>query len=137
MIAFAVVFVLKVSTKYAASVRMDTSEIESLVGELVTVLKKVTSNMHPRHLLASVAQGAETLLRRCCPINETQGPYPANAHVTMSQPTFDDSLYDMTGWNGTAFDNFYMGEFDLLSNQDIMNSLQPDLQFQQHMPHHM
>ncbi|KAK3094261.1 hypothetical protein LTR53_019503, partial [Teratosphaeriaceae sp. CCFEE 6253] len=40
MIAFAVVFALKVSTKYAASVPVDTSEIRALVAELVRVLKQ-------------------------------------------------------------------------------------------------
>ena len=130
MIAFAVVFVLKVSTKYATSVRIDTSEIKALVAELVTVLKKVTSTMHPRHLLASVARGAQTLLDRCCP-QEVQGPVPSNAHVTMSQLSFDDSLYDVSGdWGGTTYDNFFMGEFDFLSNQDVMSGFQPDLQYQ-------
>ena len=130
MIAFAVVFVLKVSTKYATSVRVDTSEIYSLVADLVRVLKNVTSSMHPRHLLVSVARGAETLLERCCP-HEVQGPVPANAHVTMSLPSFDESLYDMSSaWNGTSFDNFYMGEFDFLSTQDAFNNFQPDLQYQ-------
>ena len=130
MIAFAVVFVLKVSTKYATSVRIDTSEIRSLVGQLVEVLKAVTASMHPRHLLVSVAKGCEKLLDSCCP-QEMQGPVPANAHVTMSQPTFDEGLYDMSSaWNGQSFDNFFMGEFDFLSNQDIYNNYQPDLQYQ-------
>lgn len=129
MIAFAVVFVLKVSTKYSTSVRVDTSEIQTLVRELVKVLKDVTASMHSRHLLVSVAQGAETLLERCCPL-ET-GPVPSNAHVTMSQPTFDEGLYDISSaWNGSSFDNFFMGEFDFLSNQDVFNNYQPDLQYQ-------
>lgn len=85
--------------------------------------------MHPRHLLVSVARGAETLLERCGS-QEMQGPVPSNAHVTMSQPTFDESLFDMsTEWNGQSFDNFFMGEFDFLSNQDAMNSYQPDLNY--------
>lgn len=129
MIAFAVVFVLKVSTKYSTSVRVDTSEVQSLVRELVTVLKDVTSTMHSRHLLVSVAQGAETLLQRSWPADT--GPVPSNAHVTMTQPTFDEGLYDVSSaWNGNSFDNFFMGEFDLLSNQDIFNNFQPDLQYQ-------
>ncbi|CAK4030907.1 Transcriptional activator of proteases prtT [Lecanosticta acicola] len=129
MIAFAVVFVLKVSTKYASSVRVDTSEIRSLVTNLVAVLRDVTADMHPRHLLVGVAKGAESLLDRCGP-QEVQGPVPSNAHVTMSQPTFDESLFDMsTEWNGQSFDNFFMGEFDFLSNQDAMNTYQPDLNY--------
>ncbi|EME79188.1 uncharacterized protein MYCFIDRAFT_167080 [Pseudocercospora fijiensis CIRAD86] len=129
MIAFAVVFVLKVSTKYASSVRVDTSEVRTLVSNLVVVLKNVTAEMHPRHLLVSVARGAETLLERASQ-QDTRGPVPANAHVTMSQPNFDESLFDMaTDWNGASFDNFFMGEFDFLSNQDAMQTYQPDLNY--------
>lgn len=134
MIAFAIVFVLKVSTKYATTVRVDTSEIRSLVGELVKVLKHVTSSMHSRHLLVSVARGAERLLQRTN-LQEVQGPFPSNAHVTMTQPTFDDGLYDMSSaWNGNSFDNFFMGEFDFLSTPDAYNSFQPDMHYQS-MPH--
>ncbi|KAK0352739.1 hypothetical protein LTS02_010562 [Friedmanniomyces endolithicus] len=129
MIAFAVVFVLKVSTKFAASVAIDTSEIRSLVADLVHVLKDVTSNMHTRHLLTSVTRGAETLLERCCP-PELRGPFPSNAHVTISQPVFDENLYNMSShWTGTSTDNFMMGEFDFLSTQDVLNGFQPDLQY--------
>ncbi|KAK0266333.1 hypothetical protein LTS09_000285 [Friedmanniomyces endolithicus] len=129
MIAFAVVFVLKVSTKFAASVAIDTSEIRSLVADLVHVLKDVTSNMHTRHLLTSVTRGAETLLERCCP-PERRGPFPSNAHVTISQPVFDENLYNMSShWTGTSTDNFMMGEFDFLSTQDVLNGFQPDLQY--------
>ncbi|KXT18705.1 hypothetical protein AC579_2705 [Pseudocercospora musae] len=129
MIAFAVVFVLKVSTKYANSVRVDTSEVRTLVSDLVMVLKNVTAEMHPRHLLVSVARGAETLLERASQ-QVMGGPVPANAHVTMSQPNFDESLFDMaTDWNGASFDNFFMGEFDFLSNQDAMQTYQPDLNY--------
>lgn len=123
MIAFAVVFVLKVSSNYAGYVRVDTSETKSLVAELVAVLRNVTATMHPRHLLASVAKGAETLLERCSS-RENHGPVPSNAHVTMSQPTFDQSLYSIPNdWNGFSFDNFYMGDFDFLSTQDVFDKL--------------
>lgn len=148
MIAFAVVFVLKVSTKYASSVPIDTSHIPALVESTVQVLRRVTANMHPRHLLVSVARGAETLFNKTCP-GQAHGSVPANAHVTMSQPTFDESLYDMgADWNNSTFDNFYMvsgrwywirveltllfcvqGEYDFLSNQTMMNSFQPDLNY--------
>ena len=130
MIAFAVVFVLKVSTRYASSARVDTSEIHSLVGELVRVLKRVTATMHPRHLLVSVARGAENLLENSHP-QDAQGSVPANADVTMGQPMLEEGLYDMpTAWSGNSFDNFFMGEFDFLSTQDAYNNFQPHLQYQ-------
>lgn len=130
MIAFAVVFVLKVSTKYASSVRVDTSEVRGLVSSVVRVLRDVTADMHPRHLLVSVAKGAETLLGKTA-LQDTQGPVPSNAHVTMSQPTFDESLFDMSAqWNsGASFDNFFMGDFDFLPNQEAIDSYQPDLNY--------
>lgn len=129
MIAFAVVFVLKVATKYGALVQVDVGEIRSLVSDLVTTLTNVTSTMHSRHLLVSVARGVETLLERCWP-PDSLGSFPSNAHVTMSQPTFDDSLYNISSeWNGASFDNFFMGEFDFLPTQDTMDTLQPDFQY--------
>ncbi|SMQ51026.1 unnamed protein product [Zymoseptoria tritici ST99CH_3D1] len=130
MIAFAVVFVLKLSTKYANSVPVDTSMVRTLVENVVVVLKSVTANMHSRHLLSSVAKGAETLLEKCWPQNK-QRPVPANANVILGQPTFDESIYDMSNdWNGGAtLDNFFMGEYDFLSNQDVMNAYQPDLNY--------
>ncbi|KAK5111650.1 hypothetical protein LTR62_004755 [Meristemomyces frigidus] len=129
MIAFAVVFVLKILTKHAAAVRIDTNGIHELVADLVQVLKVITSTMHPRHLLVSVARGAETLLERVR-VPDAHGSFPANPHVVMTQPTFDDTLYDISSqWNGTSFDNFYMGEFDFLGTQEVMNNYQyqPDL----------
>ncbi|PPJ50789.1 hypothetical protein CBER1_06506 [Cercospora berteroae] len=137
MIAFAVVFVLKVSTKYATSLRVDTTEIRGLVADLVVVLNKITTNMHSRHLLVSVAKGAETLLEKTA-MQDPSRPVPSNAHVTMSQPTFDQSLFDMSGnWNdGVTMDNFFMGELDFLSNGQLLlqNTYQPDLNYSS-MPH--
>lgn len=124
MIAFAVVFVLKVTSKYASSVQIDTSNINALVKDLVDVLQRVTADMHPRHLLVSVARGAETLFNKTCPA-QAQGAVPANAHVTMSQPTFDESLFDMSAdWNNSAYpDNFYMVSTKLLRSGDSAKRL--------------
>lgn len=137
MIAFAVVFVLKVSTKYATSLRVDTTEIRGLVADLVMVLRRITSNMHPRHLLVSVARGAENLLEKTSTPDQS-GPVPANAHVTMSQPTFDQSLFDMDQslWKGATMDNFFMGELDFLSNGQLLlqNTYQPDLHYSNMAP---
>lgn len=137
MIAFAVVFVLKVaSTKYAACVRADGRELRALVGKLVAVLHDVTADMHRQHLLVSVARGAETLLARCNAEAEripTATPLPANAHVTMgggqeqqlatAAMALEENLFDFStmDWNvndssTTAAweDLFSMSEFDFL-----------------------
>lgn len=129
MIAFAVVFLLRVATKHSLSVRVDTSEVQALVADLVKVLNDVTTSMHPRHLLVSVAKGAKLLLEKSYPLEG--GAVPSNTRVTLSEPNFEEGLYDTSSaWNGNSFDNFFMGEFDFLSNQDVFNNFQPDLQYQ-------
>lgn len=65
MLAFAVVFLLKVATKYAAVIRIDTSQIISLVSQTVAALREMTQQMHPQHLLVTVSEGLEKLLYKC------------------------------------------------------------------------
>lgn len=117
MIAFAVVFLLKLSTRYASFVRVDVSQINSLVAEVVVVLKTVTANMHPRHILVSVANGAETLLQRSTAPAAASGA-SRDAQMQIAQPTFEETLFDMpSNWSDVPMDNFFMGEFDFLSTQ--------------------
>jgi hypothetical protein len=65
MLAFAVVFLLKVATKYATVIRIDTSKILSLVTQTVSALREITQTMHRQHLLVVIAEGLERLLSRC------------------------------------------------------------------------
>ncbi|OQE30351.1 hypothetical protein PENFLA_c003G02789 [Penicillium flavigenum] len=63
MLAFAVVFLLKVATKYASMIRIDTGKILSLVTETVAALRDITQSMHEHHLLVVISEGLERLLR--------------------------------------------------------------------------
>jgi hypothetical protein len=65
MLAFAVVFLLKVATKYASVIRIDTSKILSLVTETVAALREITKYMHKQHLLVVISEGLGHLLSRC------------------------------------------------------------------------
>ncbi|KAJ5928689.1 hypothetical protein N7466_007645 [Penicillium verhagenii] len=65
MLAFAVVFLLKVATKYATVIRIDTSKILSLVAQTVAALREITQTMHRQHLLVVIAEGLGRLLSRC------------------------------------------------------------------------
>lgn len=65
MLAFAVVFLLKVATKYATVIRIDTTKILSLVTQTVSALREVTQTMHRQHLLVVIAEGLGRLLARC------------------------------------------------------------------------
>jgi hypothetical protein len=65
MIAFAVVFLLKIATKYATAIRIDTAQILTLVTQIVMALRDITRNMHHQHLLVTIAAGLEKLLSKC------------------------------------------------------------------------
>jgi len=120
MIAFSVVFLLKVSTRYASIVRVDAREIGGLINNLVRVLETITATMHPQHLLVSVARGSKDLLDRFCPL-EVQTPTALPSQSLPSQSNrADDELHLTSSWPDISFDEI-MGEFDFLSNQDMFN----------------
>jgi hypothetical protein len=134
MIAFVIVFLLKVSSpKYSPFVvRVDTGEMHSLVAEVISVLKTVTAGMHRSHLLVSVVQGAADLLDKCttaadgchsdrvhldCTADPAHPPGTVEHHHTIG----DDNLLDGSlFWNGAPWDNLLMGEFDLLASNDAL-----------------
>ncbi|OOQ89140.1 hypothetical protein PEBR_10793 [Penicillium brasilianum] len=101
MLAFAVVFLLKVATKYATVIRIDTSKILSLVSQTVAVLQEITRSMHRQHLLVVIAEGLERLLARCqVPVQTTQ---EAASHAP---PALEHHANFETGWmeNMASFD---------------------------------
>ncbi|KAL6251429.1 hypothetical protein RBB50_001638 [Rhinocladiella similis] len=64
MIAFAFVFLLKVTIKNPLSLRIDKEPIMDTLDSLIKVLKNITASMHPRHLLTSIASSMQKLLER-------------------------------------------------------------------------
>ncbi|KAJ5389694.1 uncharacterized protein N7496_000762 [Penicillium cataractarum] len=101
MLAFAVIFLLKVATKYAAVIRIDTSKILSLVSQTVVALKATTQSMHRQHLLVVIAEGLERLLVRCqVPVQTTQ------ESIYHASPALEHHATFETGWmeNMASFD---------------------------------
>lgn len=123
MIAFAVVFLLKVSTKFSTSVRIDIGEVKRLMGALVKILKRETARMHPRHMLVSITKGIESLVHRCGLWQEPPGPTevapPAPRPLEASYAGFEIPNADF-GWSmDEGFDPTFMSEFDFLVSQDV------------------
>lgn len=131
MIAFSVVFLLKVSTKYANTVRVDAREICNLVTNLVGVLEAITATMHPQHLLVSVAKGSKDLLAQFHPPqSHMHGSAILDSQMLPSQAVRIDSQPGTTAsWPDISFDEI-MGEFDFLSNQDTLDDFQTHYQYQ-------
>lgn len=115
MIAFAAVFLLKVATKFAATVRVDSNDILYLVEDLARVLKNVTAKMHRQHLLVCIADGIVDLLRKCKDAGQSEHRQPSVTAVTPQQSNMmidqNDSISGGFDWTNYDF---------LLSSQDAM-----------------
>lgn len=119
MIAFAVVFLLKVTVKYKSLVRVDSAEILNLIDEAVYVLNAVSSRMHEQHLLGHIAAGTSKLLARCrqalsdSAVSEAPESNDHTAHER--QPVYQSY------WS--PLDSTWLENYDLLSTQNMDSTL--------------
>ncbi|VUC26039.1 unnamed protein product [Clonostachys rosea] len=119
MIAFAVVFLIKVfSNNYFVSVRPDRTEVYKLLESLLTTLKRVTSKMHPQHLLVKICKGIETLLRRSDTGNGLDLSLPLGGHQVVGESS-NGHEQDLSWYTNNDLDLFSMSEYDFL-NQDFV-----------------
>ncbi|KAB8278869.1 hypothetical protein BDV30DRAFT_248760 [Aspergillus minisclerotigenes] len=107
MIAFAVVFLLKVSTHFSTTVQLDNQETQCFMLSLAMVMKGVIATMHPHHFLVSITKGIDDLLQR----SRMQEPQ----HVTYGRNT---PHVDFDLETERMFDQYIMSEIDFLSGQD-------------------
>lgn len=87
MVAFAFVFLLKVTLKNPTNLRIDKTGILDTLEAMVSVMKTVTGPMHPRHLLTNIAASMRKLLDRFCqtgPIGGSSGQEAAGASLASS-----------------------------------------------------
>ncbi|RYP24496.1 hypothetical protein DL765_000516 [Monosporascus sp. GIB2] len=117
MIAFAVVFLLKVSTRFSSSVQIDIQEVQRLMTKLIEVLQEVSRTMHRRHLLVTITECIEDILRRnfSIPAPVTNAA-PSSSHQRPAQvlhdPVVDRGDYFAEG----ALNQFLLNEYDFLVN---------------------
>ncbi|KAI9930107.1 hypothetical protein MW887_011917 [Aspergillus wentii] len=114
MLAFAVVFLLKVATKYATAIRIDTTKILSLVSQTVIALREVTRSMHRQHLLVVIAGGLDKLLLKCQePVHMSHEtaphPSPGPEHLSLNDMTWMENMtnFDFLT-NSSDFDNWLL-----------------------------
>ncbi|KAJ5960161.1 transcriptional regulator family: Fungal Specific TF [Penicillium vulpinum] len=93
MLAFAVVFLLKVATKYAFMIRIDTVKILSLVTETVAALQDITQSMHKHHILVVISKGLERLLSRCQMPTHTVHETMHHSSSAQEQPPVFDAIW--------------------------------------------
>lgn len=101
MIAFAVVFLFKVSTRFSKFAEVDTYEVQRLLGRLMAVLQDVSRTMHPRHLMVTITECTRDALQRSYskPVSvagsglDTVGQIPHNTRLS-SNDIFADGTVD-------------------------------------------
>lgn len=115
MIAFAAVFLLKVATKFAATVRVDSNDILYMMEDVSRVLKNATARMHRQHMLVCIADGIADLLQKCKDASDLEHRQPSVVATTPQQPSMmldqNDSIAGGFDWTNYDF---------LLSSQDAM-----------------
>jgi hypothetical protein len=133
MIAFAAVFLLKISTEYTSKIQVDTTETLTLVRQSVAVLEDVGSKMKSKHLLINIGRGIRMLVERCKEVTDQQSSHPRELHAVNIIPISLDPhlanipLEDDLNMSQDDFPGFGLECFDLLepSIHNIYSSFDP------------
>lgn len=124
MITFAAVFLIKVSSRPSSYVRLDIQEVERLVEDTGKTLRRVTSNMHPRHLLVSIAKGIENLLQQ---FGRTEEQLSSTTNTAAPETT--TQIPEMDVWSSDfVFDPYFLGEYDFYSDPSM--DVDPEFSFE-------
>lgn len=106
MITFAVVFLLKVVTKYPDTIWMDKARILDIVNQTISILQKGATSMNQKHLLVSVTPALSKLVQK---VQETPATKAETgfAHPPLS-PDPSISRQSEIDWmqNFGSFENF-------------------------------
>jgi hypothetical protein len=116
MIAFAIIFLLKVAMKFYKTVRIGRAEIMTLVKDMALVLRQSAATMHRQHLLRYIAEGVDKILPKC---DEGFSSQPQSSIPEISQQPVQSQL-GFTQTPGSAFN--WVDDFDLLSSHADMSS---------------
>lgn len=140
MIAFAVVFLLKIATMYSGTIRTDRDEIFATIDQVVAVFKNITSRMHRQHILVSIAAGVQKLLDRCRKPQQTStvANHPTRGYPIPNIFPQEDIFTGGQDWMISPSDSFILGNYDFLGQQDMMNGFDFNLdnfELQQVPPH--
>ncbi|KAG4428916.1 hypothetical protein IFR05_015603 [Cadophora sp. M221] len=121
MIAFASIFLFRISTSYSHVIQVDAVEIMKLLRESIVVLERIASAIRPIHLLARITEGLRRLLEQF-----PESRFPTSDEIVASPghiiniPDHMDVTHDQLDWiGGVSLDGFSMGNYDFLSNQQF------------------
>lgn len=120
MIAFASIFLFRISTTYSHVLQVDAAEILKLLRQSVVTLESIASTIRSSHLLARITEGLRRLLVQ---FQETRLNNPVEVpNLDHNMDTSDQAhvVHDQIDWTaGAALDGFSLGNYDFLSNQQF------------------
>ncbi|KAF8847304.1 hypothetical protein BDZ45DRAFT_607665 [Acephala macrosclerotiorum] len=142
MIAFASVFLFRITTSYSYAIQVDVPEILRLLSQSVRVLEDITCRIRPEHLLARITEGLKQLLNKFEAVRQrgTQNTSINENTATgtnVELPDATETPQDRFDWtSGTANGGFSMGDYDFLSDHQMSNGFEmcPMNLGQQHDP---
>ena len=130
MIAFASVFLFRITTSYSHAMQVNIPEILSLISQSILVLDEVTSKIRPAHLLARMTKGLKQLLGQFVEAKQRGAQnvvarQSAALHMDMSSPDAMDLPQDQFDWtSGNAFEGFSLENYDFLSNHQMVSGFE-------------
>jgi len=120
MIAFASIFLFRISTTYSHVLQVDATEILKLLRQSVVILESIASTIRSSHLLARITEGLRRLLVQ---FQETRLNNPVevpNHDHNMDTSDQTHVVHDQIDWSvGATLDGFSLGNYDFLSNQQF------------------
>lgn len=129
MIAFASVFLFRITTSYSHAMQVDMPEILRLIGRSIAVLEEISSKIRPDHLLARIPAGLKQLLGQVEEARQRGIQNSAAAHVAvdvdMVLPDAMDIHQEQFSWSaGNSYDAFSLENYDFLSNHPMNSGLE-------------
>ena len=115
MIAFSAVFLLKITHKSPANIKIDKEEIFGLIKQLIVVLNNVTSRTHAQHILSSIAASIGKLLDRTRQALTISYDQPSGFALPQQADTLPKEQQD---WLTSPSDPMFLGNYDFLWPQD-------------------
>lgn len=108
MITFAIVFLVKVATKYHGSVWVDKARIFDMVKRMVSILHEVTEKMHAKHLLAAATLGLKNFAQKA-----REGRVGGEIGVDAARPSSSDLS------SGRESEMNWLQNYDIFENFDF------------------
>ncbi|PVH84326.1 hypothetical protein DL98DRAFT_612473 [Cadophora sp. DSE1049] len=120
MIAFASIFLFRISNTYYHVLQVDATEVLKLLRQSVTILESIASTIRPSHLLARITEGLRRLLGQFQETRLNSSVDMDNHDHNMDTSDHTQLAHDQIDWTaGASLDGFSLGNYDFLSNQQF------------------